>query len=210
MKTFCIGWVFAALSSVATATEVTVIGLFPNKAVVVIDGAAPRTVGVGQRASQGVALLAVTGETATFEIDGRKRTLAMGTHYAPSPTGTSQKAILTAGQGGHFSAEGRINGGTVRFLLDTGATSIALPAAEARRLGINYLGAPRGLVQTANGLATVHKVTLDTVTVGSITLSGVEAMILEGGLTTALLGMSFLSRTNMQREGDTLTLLRRF
>lgn len=198
------------MASPASANEVTLVGVFPGKALVVIGSGAPRTIATGARTAEGVQLVSTDGDRATFEINGQRRTLMMGQHYAAKATGSSQKAVLTAGVGGHFMAEGRVNGGTVRFMVDTGATTIALPASDARRLGINYLNGERGMVQTANGAAPVYRVTLDTVEVGDITLNGVEAMILERGLTTALLGMSFLSRTSMQREGETLTLIKRF
>jgi aspartyl protease family protein len=106
---------------------------------------------------------------------------------------------------------GQINGGTVQFLVDTGATAIAIPSADARRLGINYLNGQRGYTETANGRATAYRITLDTVTVGGITLHSVEAVVLEGnGLNVALLGMTFLSRTEMKRDGQSMTLVKRF
>ncbi len=99
----------------------------------------------------------------------------------------------------------------MQFLVDTGATSIALPSADARRLGINYLAGDRGYTQTANGRALADRIKLDTVKVGDITLHGVDAVVLEGdGLKIALLGMSFLSRTDMKRDGQALTLTRRY
>ena len=120
----------------------------------------------------------------------------------PASPFTPRHATLTVGQ---------INGGTVQFLVDTGATSIALPSADARRLGINYLSGQRGYTETANGKATAYKINLDSVKVGDITLYSVEAVVLEGdGLKIALLGMSFLNRTEMRRDGQTLTLTKRF
>jgi aspartyl protease family protein len=99
----------------------------------------------------------------------------------------------------------------VQFLVDTGATTITLPSAEARRLDINYLGGQRGYTQTANGRAAAYRVSLDTVKIGDITLHAVEAIVLEGdGLKIALLGMSFLNRTEMRRDGQALTLIRRY
>ena len=106
---------------------------------------------------------------------------------------------------------GSINGLSVRFLVDTGATSIALSTDEARRLGINYLSGVRAQGSTASGTVPIYRVRLDNVRVGDITLNNVEAAILEGsGLKIALLGMSFLNRTAMKRDGDTLTLTRRY
>jgi len=130
---------------------------------------------------------------------------------AASGTGGGASVTLTADTQGHYLTLGQINGGTVQFLVDTGATTIALPSAEARRLGINYLGGPRGYTQTANGRAAAYRVTLDTVKIGDITLHAVEAVVLEGdGLKMALLGMSFLNRTEMRRDGQALTLIRRY
>ena len=98
----------------------------------------------------------------------------------------------------------------MRFLVDTGATVIALPASEARRLGIDYRAGKRGMVQTANGPASVYSVKLDSVKVGAIELTLVDAMVIEQGLETPLLGMSFLNRVEMRRDGQTMTLIRRF
>jgi aspartyl protease family protein len=98
----------------------------------------------------------------------------------------------------------------VRFLVDTGATSIALPAADARRLGIDFRNAPRGITQTANGPTQTYLVRLDTVRVGGIELNMVDAVIIEQGLPIALLGMTFLNRVEMRREGSTMTLIRKF
>ena len=99
----------------------------------------------------------------------------------------------------------------MRFLVDTGASKVALSALEAKRLGISYLSAPRGLAQTANGNTVAYAVKLDTVRVGDITVNNVDAAVIEGqGLNVILLGMSFLNRMQMRRDGETLTLLKRF
>jgi aspartyl protease family protein len=87
---------------------------------------------------------------------------------------------------------------------------ISLSAADARRLGIDYLKAPRGVVQTAAGPTSAYKVTLDSVRVGDIAMNGVDALVIETGLPFALLGMSFLNRTEMKREGETMVLIKRF
>jgi aspartyl protease family protein len=199
-----------ALAGPAVATDVNVVGLFGNKAVVSIDGGPPRTMSVGQRSPEGVALVAVDRETATFEIDGKRRALKMGQAYASPETARGGSITLKADGRGHFLADGQVNGGTVRFLVDTGATMIALPAADARRIGVNYLSAERGMVQTAGGPAAAYRVKLDTVRVGDITLNGVDAVVIESGLQVALLGMTFLNRTDIKRDGETMVLIKRF
>ena len=98
----------------------------------------------------------------------------------------------------------------MRFMVDTGATSIAIPAADANRLRIDYQKGRRVSTQTANGVAPAYLVTLDSVRIGGIELNNVEAIVIEQGLAVGLLGNSFLSRTEMRREGQTMTLTKRF
>ncbi len=200
------------LASAAEAADVNVIGLFPNKAVVVIDGGAPRVLTVGQKPVGGVTLISTDRESATFNIDGQRKTLRLGQHQAgPPPTPSSQSATLTADPRGHFVVDGQINGGSVRFLVDTGATTIALSSADAARLGIDYRKGLPGMMGTANGMATAYALKLDTVRVGDIVLNNVDAAVLEGNpMPFALLGMSFLNRMEMKREGQTMVLIRRF
>ena len=201
----------------ARATDISVTALFGGKAQIVIDGK-PRMLSAGQSSPEGVKLISADSSAAVIEFQGKRRSLALGSGYKVSgvslPTGASGSApsvTLTADAQGHYQTLGQVNGGTVQFLADTGATSIALPSAEARRLGINYLNGQRGYTQTANGKALAYRITLDTVKVGDITLHAVEAVVLEGdGLKIALLGMSFLNRTEMKRDGQALTLIRRY
>jgi len=215
-RDFIAGLAFAlgfALAAPAAATDVTVVGLSSTRASVAIDRGSPRWLAVGQRSPEGVLLVAVDRESATFEIDGKRRVLRMNQAYVagrPAAGGGSSSVTLKADARGHFVTDGQVNGGTVRFMVDTGATTIALPAADAKRLGIDYLKGERGLVQTANGTAPAYRVKLDTVRLGDITINGVEGVVLEGGLQTALLGMSFLNRTEMKRDGETMVLTKRF
>jgi len=198
--------------SLAAATDVTVVGLFPGKAVVTINRGAPRTLSVGQKTAEGVVLVSVDKSSAVLEIDGRKQSLEMGQHFE-SAAGTAAREVVTiaAGQGGHFMTSGQVNGNGVRFMVDTGATLVAIPSTEARRLGIDFEKGQRGYSSTAGGVVPTYRVKLDSVTVGGITLLGVEASVLDvPGMDFLLLGNSFLSRTEMRREGTTLTLTKRF
>ena len=113
--------------------------------------------------------------------------------------------------GRHFYIEGAVNRVPVRFMVDTGATMVSLPQRDADRLGIDYRSGRRASTRTANGAATVYVVKLDTVRIGDIELHGIEGLVHEGGgLDQALLGMSFLNRVSMQRDGTTMTLIQRF
>jgi len=199
------------LAAPAAATDVTVVGLSSARASVSINGGTPRWLAVGQRSPEGVVLVAVDRDSATFEIDGKRRVLRMNQAYVATGSASGGSSVtLKADARGHFLADGQVNGGAVRFMVDTGATVIALPAADAKRLGINYFKGDRGVVQTANGNASAYRVKLDIVRLGDITLNGVDAVVLEGGLTTPLLGMSFLNRTEMKRDGETMVLTKRF
>jgi len=196
---------------VAMATDVVVSGLFANKAVVQIDGGALRTLTVGQATPEGIKLVAVDRESAVFEIDGRRTTLGIGQARIPRNDPSAQSATLLADTTGHFSAEGKVNGQPIRFMVDTGATITALPAADARRLGIDVSKGQPVLMRTANGTARGRQVKLDVVTVGGVTLYGVDAVVMDGdGLAFPLLGMSFLNRMDMKREGSVMTLTKRY
>ena len=205
------GLALAVAALQAPGAEVRLVGTFGDKAAVLsIDGAEPKTVKVGQRHG-GVAVLAVDNDSATIEIEGRRRVIRRGQHFRSDPTADARQSVVLVADGqGHFFSEGRVNGGVVRFMVDTGATSIALPAQEANRLGIDYRKGQRGLVQTANGVAAAWRVTLDRVRLGAIELQQVDAVVIEKGPDIVLLGMSFLNRVEMRREGETMTLTRRY
>ena len=195
----------------AAATDVNVIGLFPGKAVVVIDRGAPRTLNTGDTVGT-VKLLSADSKAAVLEIDGKREKLEMGQFFeSAAQTGSRQSVTLAPDARGHFIADGQVNGAHVRFLVDTGATMVSLPSSEARRLGIDYQRGQKGFSNTANGLAPVYRVMLDSVTLGDVTLFNVEGLVHEAsGLDVALLGMSFLSRMEMKREGQNLTLVKRY
>lgn len=196
----------------AAALDVALIGVIGDRAAVLaVGGGEPKTVKVGQQ-WRGVTVVAVERERATVEVDGARRTLALGQHYrsAPAGDGGRQSVTLAADTRGHFVSDGAVNGVQVRFLVDTGASVVALPAADAARLGIDYRKGERGAVKTAGGTMPAHRVTLDSVRLGGIELTGVEGIVLEQGLDIALLGMSFLNRVDMKRDGQTMTLTRRF
>ena len=198
----------------AAAADISVVGLTAGKAVVSINGGRPRTMSVGETSPEGVKLLTATSEAAVFEVDGKRQTLAAGEGAAVATTsfgGGGGTAILTADARGHFVTTGIVNGISLRFMVDTGATSIVLSSADAGRIGVNYLAGTRAFTQTANGVVPVYGVKLDTVRVGDITLTSVDAVVIDGErLPFALLGMSFLNRTEMKRDGETMTLIRRY
>jgi aspartyl protease family protein len=200
----------ASILPAAQAADISVVGLFPGKAVLVVDGGAPRTYEVGSTIAAGVRLLAADQSGATLENRGRREVIALGSHVNRQAPATQAGTVLQADERGHFFAQGMINGSQVRMLVDTGASLIALPAADAQRMGIDYLRGSRGTVSTANGVVPVYRVRLDTVRIGDLELNQVDALVQEQGLPIALLGMSFLNRTEMRRSGEQMTLQRRY
>jgi len=195
----------------AQAQELNLIGLFPGKAVISIDGGPPRTLSVGTTHGS-IRLLSTSRDSATFEISGRRQTLALGQYYAGASGAGQRTATLNADVRGHFIVQGSINGVSQAFLVDTGATLIVLAAEDARRMGLSFRQGPISMSQTANGPVPFYRVVLDKVKIGDIELNRVEAGVQESGMPpgVALLGMSFLNRTQMQREGSTMVLTQRF
>jgi aspartyl protease family protein len=201
------GWLACTTS---WAASVSVVGLFKDKAIVSIDGGKPRTMSVGQTV-QGVKLVSADSGGASFDVDGKRRALNMGQSFAGgTPQGDRQSVSLTADARGHFAASGSLNGYPMMFLVDTGATAIAINAAEAKRMGLDYKAGQATGVGTAAGVVPAWRVTFNTVKVGSITLNQVAGLVVESGLSVPLLGMSFLNRMEMSRNGQTMTLIQRY
>ena len=116
-----------------------------------------------------------------------------------------KEVILQRNRFGHYVTAGKINGKPVTFMLDTGATGVAVPNKVAVRLGLKRGAAYR--TQTANGIGTSYSATLDEVSVGGIELTDIAAGITPGLRTEqVLLGMSFLKHIEFTQRGDTLTL----
>lgn len=202
----------AGMAFDAAATDVSLVGLLPGKALVVIDGGKPRSLAVGAATPDGVKLLSLEEGAAQFEIDGRRRRLVVGQHAVStgSDSGRPASVTLNADIRGHFITQGTVNGATMRFLVDTGATGILLGVADAARANIDFRRGQPVLSSTANGVVQVWRVTLNTVKVGEITLHEVDGAVSETDQPIVLLGMSFLNRVEMARNGSTMTLKKRY
>jgi len=211
MPHFIALWLALVPGLASAAPDVALVGVIGDKAAVLaVDGGEPKTVKVGQTWN-GISVVSVGRERATVKIEGKERVLLQGPHYRSGAASSDRESVtLAADPRGQFFAEGSVNGVAMRFIVDTGATLVSLPASEAKRLGIDYQSGQRGSVQTANGAVQAYRVRLDRVKLGAIDLAGVDGLVIEQGLPVALLGMSFLNRVEMRRDGDTMTLIRRF
>lgn len=210
VRHFTLALLFCADLPLTQAQEVGLAGLLGSKALLIINGGEPQRLAVGQHID-GVRLLSIQGDQAIVDINGKQRPLRVGQHaVGASVADGSGKVILTANGQGHFFTTGTVNGVSVQFLVDTGATVISLGQSDAKRIGLDASRGQRGISNTANGQIVVSRVKLDSVRLGGITLHNVDASIQQNDMPIALLGMSFLNRMEMQREGSTMTLKKRF
>lgn len=208
-----LGVALALLVSASWAQSVAMTGGMGRKALFVIDGGQPKALAAGE-SHQGVKVVTVSSEQAVVEVAGQRQTVILG--GAPVSVGGrggssgAKEIVLTAGQGGHFVAQGSINGRGTQFVVDTGATLVSMGSAEAKRLGIAYESGQPMLAGTANGVTKGFRITLASVRINGVEVNNVEAAVLPMGMPYILLGNSFLSRFQMKRDNDIMTLTRRF
>jgi len=188
------------------------VALFKDKAVLDINGTR-RVLKAGKQSPEGVLLVKSTSEMATIEIGGERLDLRLDGrivgHYV---RGIAAKSLqLYPDRAGHYQVDGMINGNSIRFLVDTGATSVSINRATAKRIGLLYRvdGQPT-MVETAAGLVPAYRVQFDEVKIRALSVKRVDGLVIDGDYPrTALLGQSFLNRLNMQRNGNMLELRER-
>lgn len=199
-----------ALAPLAQAeTQVQVVGLFPDAAVLLVDGQR-KLVRAGQTGPGGVKVISADSKGALLEVDGVQRSYGLSREYNQAGSSGPQKTqvSISKGVGNHYWIAGSIEGHPVQFLVDTGATSVAMNEGQARRLGIDYRVQGRPMVaSTAGGNVRGWRIKLNSVKVGALEVLGVESVVLEGDSPTeVLLGMSFLSRVRWREDNGVLQL----
>ena len=213
MKRPLLALLFTAACALAQAQSVTLTGTIGSRAILIVNGGAPKTLAVGET-FQGVKLVSLQGEQATVEAEGKRVALRMDTPVSIGGGGSSggggTRIVLPASSGGHFMAQGAINGRTVNFMLDTGATTIALSAADAQRIGLEFSKGQPVRMNTANGVSQGFRVKLASVRVGDVEVYDVDAIVSEQPMPYVLLGNSFISRFSMRRDADQMVLEKRF
>ncbi len=182
-----------------------------SKALLVVGGGAPKTVAPGET-HQGVKVISTSGEQAVVEQLGKRLTLRVGESPvgAGAADGQRKRITLTESGGGHFMTAGQVNGRAVQFMVDTGATSIAMSTLDADRAGIAYKSGQIVQLSTANGVAQGWRVKLNSVRIGDVEVLDIEAVVTPQAMPFLLLGNSFLSRFQMRREGNLMTLDQRY
>ena len=200
------------VSIAAHAGSVTLAGMLGSKALLVVDGTTPKTVAAGET-HLGVKVISTTADEAVVEQAGKRCTLRVGeapVHMDSGGSGKGNRIVLRAGNGGHFMTAGQINGKTVQFMVDTGATTVAMGVQDAERAGINYKSGQPVNVSTANGNAQGYRIKLASVRVGDVEVFDVDAVVTPQAMPFMLLGNSFLTRFAMTRENDQMTLVKRY
>ena len=196
----------------ASRLKIRAIALTNGQAVLDINGHSRKLL-VGQTSPEGIALKSASVTEAVVEIEGRSQTLKLDGHISDAfSRGEAAKMVrLMPGSGGHFYADGQVNGGAVHFIVDTGATRVVLNKHMAKQIGLQYRveGRP-GRIETASGLTSAFFLTFDRVQIQSLGLTNVDGIVVDGDYpSVALLGQSFLNRLDMERKGDLLELRER-
>lgn len=182
----------------AWAHQIEVKMLAQGSALLVIDGK-KRMLRVGASSPEGITLVSADGKQAVIDIKGKRETLTLNRLISTQFQQAEKSELrIASGHGGHYFINGKINGLPANFMVDTGATSIAMNYLEAERLGIDYRAGEPISVSTANGIAKAYVVTLGRVSVGDIELHQVEAAVsTTNSPEIILLGNSFLGRLDM-------------
>jgi len=187
--------------------DVQVLGLFKNAVILDIDGR-HELLKVGEVTVEGVKLVAADSKSATIEIDGTVSRLDLSRRVS-GKFAVPERTLVSIPQNnrGHYTMVGSINGQLVRFLVDTGATTIAINSKLAAQLGLKYDDVMPVRATTAGGEVQAWKVNLDSVALGGIKLTNIRAVVIEGNYPAdVLLGMSFLDNVEMQESSGILLL----
>ncbi|VAW56185.1 hypothetical protein MNBD_GAMMA07-2158 [hydrothermal vent metagenome] len=202
---------FFTLPSLVQAVEnVEIQALMPGMVVLLIDG--DRTTLKAGQMKQGVKLISSTTSLATLEIEGKRKAYKMGSSIS---TQFSKREEITErvmlDKHGMFRVHGSINGQSVQFLVDTGATSVAMSAKTARGLGIQYqLNGIPTKTSTASGIADAWSIKLKTVRLGQLLVRNVQGVVIDGNHPRmVLLGMSFLKQMKVEKEGRVMKISRK-
>lgn len=209
-----ISFLMMSMATLAVAgTQINVVGLFNNKALISINGAAPQSIAAGQT-KNGVKLISADSESATFMVEGKRQVLKMGQAVSVAATAgpvNNDPVNLYADSQGHFYGNLTINGASLKYVVDTGATSVSMNSGDAKFAKIDYEKGEKITVSTANGDVNAYMVKLNTLKIGTIILNNIDTVVHEGGSPPyVLLGMSALNRVDMKRDNSIMTLTKKY
>jgi aspartyl protease family protein len=201
-----------AAHPVGAVEKISLHALFKDKAIVLVDGAR-RVLKTGDTSPEGVKLVSTDTqeEKAEIEVDGKRQELKLGV-VVSSFVSTGKGSVTLYPDRGHFFTDGLINGVAVRFLVDTGASTVTMNGTTATRIGLDYRKTgQRAFAETAGGVVRKYVFKLNQVQIGDITLHNVDGGVIEDMQSTfVLLGMSFLGQLDMKRDGEKMELTQRY
>jgi aspartyl protease family protein len=197
-------------SIIANAVEkIEVQALFSNKTVLLIDGKR-HILTVNEASPEGVRVVSANSKGAVLEVNGQQKQYNLGSTVSTVYAKPSlYRETIYKNDGGMYMTVGNINGRTVKFLVDTGASAISMNTSQAKQLGVRYKreGKPAS-VSTASGYANAWREKLKSVSVGRITQNNVDAFVIDGKHPgPILLGMTFLGRLDVEHSGNAMTLI---
>ncbi|MCL1826185.1 MAG: retroviral-like aspartic protease family protein [Betaproteobacteria bacterium] len=215
-----------AMAGGAQATELALSGIVGNRAVINVDNGPPQLLAVGKSTPDGVRLLSIKDNAAVVEFEGRRQTLRLGERVVRQTGGDAGKAgvgtldrdqarrVLARGVEitiesdalGHFLIDGEINGRGVRFLVDTGASLIAIGYSTAQSLGLDLDDGHKSRAHTAGGLVDTWRVTLKSLKIGGLRFDNIDAVVMQADMPQVLLGMNILEQMEMRRDGKLMRL----
>lgn len=203
-------FVFGQTTLLAKAPKIELNAILNNAVVAKINGQ-QLMLKLHQRSPQGYQVVEIQSDHAIFLIQGQRHKVKVGASIGSSTSAPINRVQINKNSGMYY-VDGYINELGVRFLVDTGATLVAMNSQVAEQLGIDYLATgSQGVANTASGQVAAWRVQLNVVSVGNIRLNQVQAMVIEGAYpTSVLLGMSFLGQIKMQDSGNLLTLEQTF
>lgn len=200
-----------APAALQAAENIQLQGMFSGKAVINIDGK-NRVLTIGETSPEGVTLLAIGANSVSLKVADETRDYPLGTTIGLDfQKFEDVEERFYANEMGMYEAVGTINSSSVRFLIDTGATLVAMNRAQAKQLGIRYrLDGEPASVSTASGFEKAYRIKLKSVSLGKIKQYNVDAIVIDGYHPgPILLGMSFLSNLKVEKSGNSLTLKQR-
>jgi len=197
------------------AKSVAAIALFKDRAMLSVDGKKAKIIAAGS-SYQGVKVISSNTSEAVIEVEGTRKTIALnsttvlGAKLGSSPNRKATSVVLYENEVGFFESNGQVNGRSIKFLIDTGANLVVFNSRDAERLGLDYKSGEKSFASTASGIAPMYTINVESISIGGVELRGIRTGVIDGRFPEIpLLGMTFLSRLNMNRAGQTMVLKKR-
>lgn len=199
------------LPSLCFAEKIQIMGLFKNKVIMLVDGKR-MVLNVGERTPDGIEVISASSKKCILLVDGKQQDFQLGTQMSVNfKQGSNPSVRIQKDDQGMYRSSGKINGHQVSFLVDTGASVVALNINQAKALNLELKPDAITEVETASGKARAYRLQLRRISIGEITLYDVPAVVVDGhSPNEILLGMSFLQHLKMTDNNRTLELVKKF